>query len=221
MDNNIKYKSIDIKDAIKADNGNLEITGYGAFFGNVDSYGDIIEKGAFNNTIEERKDRIAFCYQHDIYNPIGKIVELKEDDNGLFIKVVLSAAEKDIQTKIKEGILKEMSIGYSVVSSKADVIEDKQINRLNELKLYEISLVTVAANPLAIIEGMKSEDRANYLNDEFDRFIATIRNEAIKYEAQKLKSIIFSVPVETHIKEEPLKEEGLTKTEILKILQNG
>ena len=108
---NLKFKNFDITETKADESGNLTISGYGAVFGNVDSYGDIIERGAFAKTLIERKDRIAFCYQHDIWNPIGKIESISEDEKGLKLTVKLSAAEEDIQTKVKEGILKEMSIG--------------------------------------------------------------------------------------------------------------
>ena len=104
----------------------------------------------------ERKDRIAFCYQHDIWNPVGKIQSIDEDEYGLKLTVMLSAAEDDIQIKVKEGILKEMSIGYRTMNSKSEIRDGVEVNLLTEIKLIEVSLVTVAANPLAVIESMKA-----------------------------------------------------------------
>mgnify|MGYP001043924534 FL=1 len=214
----LKFKNFAIEQTKADESGNLIIEGYGAVFGNIDSYGDIIEKGAFGNTLSERRDRIAFAYQHDIWNPIGKILELREDEKGLWLKVMLSAAEKDIQTKVKEGILQELSIGYKEVSAHREVRDKNEVNVVTEIKLYEISLVTVAANPLARIEGMKADEKRDFLQKEFDRLIAIVRNDNINFELNKLKSLIFSAEVETH--EQPPKEEGLKKGDILKIL-NG
>jgi HK97 family phage prohead protease len=152
----LQFKDFQIQE-VKQEGKGLTISGYGAMFGNIDSYGDIIEKGAFAETIAERKERIAFCSQHDITNPIGKILDIKEDEKGLWIEVKISDAEEGIKTKVREGILKEMSIGYRTVDSKEETRDGKQVNILTKIKLYEISLVTVAANPLAIIEGMKAE----------------------------------------------------------------
>jgi HK97 family phage prohead protease len=188
----LEFKSFDITEHKADDSGNLIITGYGAFFGNLDSYKDIIAAGAFAETLAEKKDRIAFCYQHDIWNPIGKIQDIKEDDKGLWLKVMLSAAEDDIQTKVKEGILKEMSIGYRVVDSSEEMRNGDQVRILKKINLYEISLVTIAANPLAVIQSMKSDERTNYLEKEFDRVLAIVRNENINFEIQKLKSLVFS-----------------------------
>jgi hypothetical protein len=207
MSEQLKFKNFQIAETKAAEDGGMIIKGYGAFFDNVDSYGDVIKRGAFAETIEQRKGRIAFCYQHDIWNPIGKIKEISEDDKGLYIEVKLSAAEKDIQTKVTEGILQEMSIGYRTMSSEKEIIGEIEVNALTKIMLFEISLVTIAANPLARVEGMKSEQQKDYIKSEFDRLLAIVRNENIKYEIDKLKSIVLSVQVETR-RNDPPKEKS-------------
>lgn len=213
---NLDFKDFEILETKADDKGGLTIFGYGAYFGNIDSYGDIIESGAFSKTLIERKDRIAFCYQHDIWNPIGKIQEISEDEKGLKITVKLSDAEKDIQTKVREGILKEMSIGYRTVNSKQEIRDSQEINILTEIKLIEVSLVTVAANPLAVIESMKGEEKINYVENEFDRVLAIVKNDNINFEIQKLKSLVFSLPPVTQQPDESKSQ--LSKDEILTAL---
>lgn len=213
---NLRFKNFEISETKADDSGGLEISGYGAFFDNVDSYDEIIRKGAFEKTLTERKDRIAFCYQHDIWNPIGKIKEIFEDKKGLKIKVKISDAEKDIQTKVKEGILKEMSIGYRTVSSNQETIDEKVVTVLTELKLIEVSLVTVAANPLAIIESMKADEKIDYVENEFNRVLAIVKNENINFEIQKLKSLVFSLPPVAKQPNESMAQ--LSKDEILTAL---
>jgi len=219
----LKFKNFEILDHKADGSGNLVITGYGAVFGNVDSYGDVIEKGAFSDTLIDRKDRIAFCYQHDIWNPIGKIIDIYEDEKGLFLKVMISSAEEDIQTKIKEDILKEMSIGYRTMQEAKEQRGEIEVNVLKTIKLFEVSIVTVAANPLAVIDSMKSdEEKQGYIKKEFERIISIVRNEKITFELEKLKSLIFSAPAEI-ISEPPKNEtkETYTKNDYLKLLKNG
>ena len=216
---NLKFKNFEITETKADEKGNLTIEGYGAVFGNVDSYGDIIQKGAFVKTLAEREGRIAFCYQHDIWNPIGKIKSIQEDEYGLKLTVMLSAAEEDIQVKVKEGILSEMSIGYRTMESKQEVRDGETINLLTEIKLIEVSLVTVAANPLALIESMKGEEKIDYINKEFDRVLSIVRNDNINFEIQKLKSLVLNVAP----KQEPHKEEvaQLSKDELITALIGG
>jgi HK97 family phage prohead protease len=224
-----ELKFLNIPFEIKSDSDNeLIIEGHGAVKGNIDSYRDVIVDGAFTKTIKEQGDRIAFCFQHDIWNPIGKIQVIKEDAKGLFLRVKISDAEGGIKTKVKEGILKEMSIGYSVIQSEKGEQDGKEVLFLQQIKLYEVSLVTLAANPLAIIEGMKSEGQSNadYIKDEFDRILAIERSKEKQYDIMKLKALVMSLPLESKGTEEPPKDEGtiedepqLTKDEVINILK--
>lgn len=194
MNKIIRYSAIDIKSVKEEDNGELNIEGYGAVFGNIDSYNEVIRKGAFKKTIEESASRVALCYQHDIYMPIGKINVIKEDDYGLYIEARISDSEGEIKTKIKEGILKEMSIGYRPINGVSSVIDGEDVFELTEIKLYEVSLVTIAANDKAVITGMKSEDAINFVTKEFDRIALLAKtNRNIEYEILKLKSIITDI----------------------------
>ncbi len=188
----LEFKSFEIETKKTDTAGNLIISGHGAIFNNIDSGNEIIESPAFDKTLKERKGRIAFCYQHDIWNPIAKITKLETDAKGLYFEAVISAADMDIQTKIKEGILKELSIGYVVVSSRHETKNGVDVRILEELDLFEISLVTIAMNPLAMVEGMKSEEKRDFLNKEFDRLLAIVRNEKINFEIRKLKSLVLS-----------------------------
>lgn len=236
MKHDLRFKGFKIE-GIQEDDQQLVISGWAAVFGNIDSYGDIIQPGAFTKTLQERKGRIAFCHQHELDEPIGKILLLEERDKGLWIEVAISASEQDIQTKIKEGIYKEMSIGYSTLKSSQSMYEGNEVTYLTEIKLYEISLVTIAANELAVIEDMKSEDLPEYFDESFERLIVTERDNKKKFDLMKLKGQVLSLltkepevstpeepePEVIEKAEEPIVEivEVLTKQEILNILKNG
>ena len=134
-----------------------EFSGYAAVFDEVDTGGDVIEKGAFTKTIQEDFDRIKILSQHqDDELPIGKPLELREDDKGLFIRAKISDTQKgrDIQTLLKDGVLNELSIGYDAVDFYYD--GDSHIRHLKEVRLWEVSVVTWAMNNLAQISEVKS-----------------------------------------------------------------
>jgi len=216
---NSKLERFDIKKD-QAGNDRLIISGWAARFGNVDSYGDIIEPGAFTKTISERKGRIAFCYQHEIDEPIAKITLLEERAEGLWVEAEISASEEDIQTKVKEGILTEMSIGYRTINCTEEIINEKYITHLTEVKLYEISLVTIAANEMATIQNMKSEqEKQDYFDDEFERLILLERNQSRKYDLMKLKNQVKALFGQEPPKSTPKHEEP-QKTVEIKLEQN-
>ncbi len=134
-----------------------EFSGYASVFGNVDDGGDIVEKGAFAKTIVEDFARIKILALHNgSWLPVGKPLELREDDHGLFIRGKISDTSmgRDIQTLLKDGVLNELSIGYDVVDYAFD--ESTGIRNLKQIKLWEVSIVTWAMNDQATIDDVKS-----------------------------------------------------------------
>jgi HK97 family phage prohead protease len=215
-----KLKFLRIPYQIKAkgeneDPNELVIEGYGAVKGNIDSYRDVISDGAFTKTIKENGERIAFCLQHDIRNPVGKILEISEDKKGLFVKVRISDANEDVKTKIREGILKEMSIGYVVMEAKSGEKDGQSVNFLTQIKLYEISLVTIAANELAMIENIKAAGQTNseFIEDEFDRLLAIETNKEKKFEMMMLKALVLSMPLDAKSTAKPEENESTDENE--------
>lgn len=158
-----EYKSFKFE-LESADDESGEFSGYAAVFGNVDSGRDVIEKGAFSKTIREDFDRIKILSQHnDCELPIGKPLELREDEKGLYIRGKISDTHKgrDIRTLLRDGVLNELSIGYDAIDFEYD--GENGIRHLNEVKLWEVSIVTWAMNDLAKIEEVKSEEAASEL----------------------------------------------------------
>lgn len=164
MDKLFEQKSFNFE--IKAsDDDEMTFEGYGSIFGNLDSYRDVVEKGAFTRTINNNKNRIKILWQHDTWQPIGKPIDIYEDEKGLFLKGKISATEKGKEAYIlmKDKVINEMSIGYNTVKYEYD--KEKDIRYLKEIKLYEVSLVSYAAN-----------DKARVSNVKFESFITELKN---------------------------------------------
>jgi len=149
----MEYKALTFE-AKSVDADQRTIEGYAATF-DADAVGDVILRGAFANTLKERGGKIKVLWQHDMGTPIGKPVEMREDDRGLFVKSYIANTEKgnEALTLAREGIIDSMSIGFSVKDSDYD---EKGIRVIKELALYEYSLVTMPANEAAIITSVKS-----------------------------------------------------------------
>lgn len=131
-------------------------SGYGAVFENIDSGGDIIEPGAFTKTLAEGWERVKVLALHnDFWLPIGRPVELREEPNGLFIsgKISDTTMGRDVKVLLKDGVLNELSIGYDPIIFDYD---ENGIRHLREIKLWEVSVVTWAMNPEAVITSYKS-----------------------------------------------------------------
>ena len=136
-------------------------TGYAATFSKVpDSYGDIIDKGAFSKTLKEHGKRVKILWNHNTMEPIGKPIEMSEDENGLLVKGKLSLGvqrAREVLSLMKDDVINEMSIGYDTITEKFDDAIGSKVRHLKEVKLWDVSPVTFAANPEATISGIKSE----------------------------------------------------------------
>ncbi len=158
----VKYTSFKAEEI-----GDNFVAGYASTFGNIDAYGDVVEKGAFSRTLKARNSKIKFLKYHDPNQPIGKVVEIKEDDTGLWVKAVFSStvAGQEARAEVLEGVLDSFSIGFLPIKTKADTSEEGRIiNRLQEVKLYEFSLVTFPANEEAVVTAVKSDAVGQKLN---------------------------------------------------------
>jgi HK97 family phage prohead protease len=145
----------------KAENVDTEertFEGYASVFGNIDSYGEIVEPGAFRKTIKERfkKNEIKILWQHNSMFPLGLPLDMKEDDHGLWVKghVDETSYGNDALISMRSGTVDGLSIGYEVVIYEID--NEEEVIRLKELKLWEFSPVTFPANNLALIENVKA-----------------------------------------------------------------
>ena len=220
------YKAISIdSESIDAENGIVE--GYGSVFGNVDSDGDIIVNGAYAKTISENAARIKYCWQHDIWSPIGKFESLVEDQTGLKFKAIVPPTRlgKDALTLMKNGVITENSVGFSII--KADYNNDG-IRIIREVKLYEISCVTLAANPLAMITDAKGELKLDVITERIDNINKVIRKSdisdemgyALEADLTKLKAMISNISTLPSKITKPEEEKGAEISEVIKYLNS-
>lgn len=146
------------KMSIKTLNEDGTFEAYGSIFGNVDSYGDIVDKGAFTKTLADRGNKVRLLWQHDSTKPIGKFTSLSEDDMGLKCVGSLNLnvqQGKEAYEHLKHGDIEGMSIGFIPLKDYRDA-QDTSIKHLSEVKLYEVSLVTFPANEEANVTSVRS-----------------------------------------------------------------
>ena len=144
--------------SVKSEGQNLYIEGYAAVYGNVDSYKDIVQAGAFDAFLaSEDAKRVKFCYSHSMREVIGKVEEMKSDEKGLWFRAKISNTTlgKDVATLIDDEALTEFSIGYKTEDS---IYKDDGVRLLTKLFLYEVSVVSRAANPKATLTGTERKE---------------------------------------------------------------
>lgn len=160
--------------------GNGGFVGYAATFDREpDSYGDVIARGAFAETLKAWADSgrpVPVLYGHNMNDPDYNIgtAELVEDERGLRVTAAFDGSPKAqrVRQLLAEGRLSKMSFAYDVLDEAPVELEDgTNANELRRLDLFEVSVVLVPANGHAeIIEskarkGDEAQDDAATLGD--------------------------------------------------------
>lgn len=132
------------------------VKGYASVFGNKDLDDDVIQKGAFADSLKSRHPQ--FLWGHDMGAvPIGRISHIGEDHKGLYFEAEMPKDDERVKGQIapqlRIGSIKGVSIGFRI----KERAHEKDGSRLiKTAELFEISLVNVPANPLASVESFKS-----------------------------------------------------------------
>jgi len=146
---------------LKADDTTAgSFSGYLSVFGNLDSYKDIVEPGAFQKTINDARGRggkylFPVLWQHDPSEPIGGFLEMREDRKGLWVRGQLdldTEKGKRAYSGLQKGYLDGLSIGYDTIKQKYA----GEIRHLLEVRMWEGSIVTFPANPDTRVVGVKT-----------------------------------------------------------------
>lgn len=169
-------------------------SGYGAAFGNVDSYGDVIKQGAFRRTLREAKKSgrwPAMLAQHggwgmssDDFMPIGIWTSMEEDEKGLYVegKLALDTQRgRDAYALLKmqpRPALDGLSIGYIAKKFTVGTKPEEPRRLLEDVDLLEISLVTWPANGLSRIDSVKNFDPREF--EDALRDAGLSRSDAVK-----------------------------------------
>lgn len=132
-----------------------QFTAYASVFGNVDSYGDIVVKGAFAKDLgrwEKSGKAIPLLFGHNMADPdfnIGHVVSAEEDSVGLKVTAQLDLENpkaKQVYRMLKGRRIDQMSFAYDVLDGAKATKDGEDVYEIRDLKLYEVSVVTVGAN---------------------------------------------------------------------------
>lgn len=152
--------------------------GYASVFDVVDSQRDAVIRGAFKASLEARTQALQLLWQHQWESPIGSVESIFEDARGLYIKgkLLMEVAQaREAHALLKAGVIRGLSIGYSVKRAERD--PHTGVRLLKEVDLWEVSIVTLPANEAAQVTVVKSA------HTDFAAFVA-----AMEYAHRALKN---------------------------------
>jgi HK97 family phage prohead protease len=149
----LEHKRIpfEVRAVTDSEGGGWEIAGYASTFDTApDYYGDVVAPGAFAQSIASYAPK--FLFEHS--EPIGKTLEIREDDHGLYGRwsVVDTRAGTDAHKLAKAGVLDSLSIGFI---AQEYAYRDDGVRVLLRVDLPEVSAVAVPANRNAVVTDVK------------------------------------------------------------------
>jgi uncharacterized protein len=130
------------------------ISGYAAVFNSKTSIGDFFEEviapGAFARTISENGD-IRALFNHNWDHVLGRTkngtLKIEEDNRGLKFEVELpnTSLARDLAESLGRGDINQCSFGFYATNDSWDYSVEPAVRTLNEVELYEISVVSIPA----------------------------------------------------------------------------
>ena len=173
----MKYKTF----SAKVDEETGMIAGFFSTYDKTpDSYGDMIEPGAFTETIKAREETghpFPLCFNHDFSAVIGAVKSVEDREKGPYIEAGFLDTQlaQDVRKMVKSGAIWQFSFAYDVLEARQPSEEERKSgveNVLTKLDLFEISVVTVPANQNAVMTEVKNvepetkQGRRNRKSDE-------------------------------------------------------
>ena len=221
-----KNQSLEVKD-VDAKQG--IVSGYFSAFGMVDSDGDIMMPGAFKRSIQDwgpdAKGRIKHLLNHDPSKPLGKIMELKEDNYGLFYRSQVGKHQlgQDFVKMVESGLISEHSIGFRTLREQ----KNDSANEIHEVMLFEGSSLTAwGANehtPMLGIKSIKNIDEIKEQIRNFEKFIrnSDVTDETIELCLIKVRQLAQAVEQMSSTKatvEEPKQQKGEERVDVSSLI---
>lgn len=143
------------------DAGSGGFAGYASTW-DLDRQQDIVTAGAFKGAIEGFLRDGFIGLGHDWSGePIAYPVEAKETDKGLWLRADFhgtaraQSARQVVRERMAAGKTVGLSIGFSIREG-GSAKRDDGVREIREVKLFEVSLVSVPANPMARVASIKN-----------------------------------------------------------------
>lgn len=192
-----KLFSINSKD-VQYNSESRTISGYAAIFGNKDKSGDILLKGCFAKSIRDRgpessaNDKIIFLWMHDMSEPLGLPTILREDEKGLYFEARIDEIELGDRAikQLESGTLNQFSIGYEYVWENCEWDYEREALVVREVKLYEISVVSIGCNGETEYLGLKSAEDCEKAYKELSEEVSSLSKNLSMSKQHRLQKII-------------------------------
>ncbi|PPH99724.1 HK97 family phage prohead protease [Rathayibacter sp. AY1B7] len=171
-----------------------------------DSYGDIVAKGAFLDTIAEWEasgNALPGLFGHRLDDPdfyVAEALEMSEDDHGWRVRGKFdldSPKGPQVYRLVKGRRLSQLSFAYDVLDEGTVELEDgAKANELRKLKVYEFSFVPIGANQDTSVVAVKANAEALVDAAKAGRTLSAKNEGDIRSAVDLLSNVLATLPTE-------------------------
>lgn len=137
----------------------------------IDRAGDVIVSSAWTDGLKNYLKNPMILAFHDHKKPIGKMVEHKVNEKGLWIKAKISKAAECYEL-IKDGTLTAFSVGFNILD--ADYDSNSGVFFIKAVELLETSVVSIGCNQESLFSVAKSFESTS----DFESFKNQVTSKA-------------------------------------------
>ena len=141
---------VEITKAYEDEEGLWIVEGYAATT-DFDLQDDVISEEAIKASARDLLENSTVLHNHNTDEAIGRVLASRARKDGLFLKIMVSKTAPEIWQQIREGVLNKFSVRGKVLEARKQwLAEEKRYARvIMKMRLLEVSLVAVPANPKA------------------------------------------------------------------------
>lgn len=153
----------DVGDFAEDEKGAWYVEGYCSTF-HEDLGGDIVDPEAAEYAVNQLVG-LTLLFNHDIDQPIGKIVAARVDDHGIWMKAMVSKTAPTRWEQIKDGTLTKFSIRLLELQKAPVTQEGRQVMVITKMIITEVSLTSLPMNREAVA-AMAYEAKSLYMGGD-------------------------------------------------------
>lgn len=165
-----------------------------------DSYGDVVAKGAFTDTLAQWKasgNTMPGLYGHRMDDPdffVAGAIDTGEDDHGWWVKGAFdmeSPKGAQVHRLVKGRRLNQLSFAYDVVDEAGVQLDDGQkANELRKVNVYEFSFVPVGANSDTSVVAVKALAASLVADVKVGRVLAQKHIDSLRNAQEAIGAVI-------------------------------
>lgn len=151
----------------------IRFSGMASTFGNVDLGGDVVERGAFTDSLQRmhaKGQKLPILWSHRADVPLGVFEKAIETEDGLFVEGIMPKSDTFVSGRIAPQLIGErasirgMSIGFTINEKRIE----GNTRYLEKVDLIETSLVVFPMNPEAGVNHVKGLNANRLTKDDLE-----------------------------------------------------